>query len=357
MVEKSFSWIFIVLSSISVLSTSAYAIEVQEMPPIDADTSVTTLAPTPCVQSRGLWLWSTSDIINSQSEQNLLISMSKAANITDVFQYLVKKDYTTNEAGLRRFNAKLKSAGIRSWGLEGWRGYFSDSDGPALFYAAADALIAFNSRVAADEKFFGFQTDLEPQDGQGPGSPSSFHNGIPDSKLNKTGGGVVYPSQAQDREMLMRDWVKIQETLGKKIHAAGLKMGGAMPSWTSDYFGEEVKVTYGGIRQNVMKFMMGFLDEYLIMSYKTIPTSVASRVLAQVTYADTLPLTKRPRVYASVETHAGIGSGTSYADTPGKNTKTAVLADMKIIYSTLKAHPSFCGTNIHDWVGWMKLNP
>ncbi|MEO7164649.1 MAG: hypothetical protein ABI041_17135, partial [Bdellovibrionia bacterium] len=295
-----------------------------------------------------------SQLLNNVAEQNLLISTAKAANVTDLFEYLVPRDYVSSEAAIRSFNAKLKGAGIRAWGLDGAREYFSDAGGPAALYAGADALIAFNSRAAANERFVGFQTDMEPQDGQG-SFPPSFHNGLPDSGLSTTGGGAVYPTQAQDREMLMRDWIKIQSTVSQKLHAAGLRMGSAMPSWTSDYYGEEIKVTYNGTRQGVMKFMMGIIDDYIVMSYNTNPNNAANRVLAQATYADTIPLNSRPRVYGSLETNAGVGSGISYGDTAGKKSKTAVLTDMKTFESILKSHPSFCGLAIHDWDGWLYL--
>ena len=326
--------------------------------PSPKPTPTATPAPTSCVPSRGIWLWTTtSEILNNPAEQDRLISTCKAANITDVFEYLVPRDYVRSEAGLKAFHAKLKSAGLRAWGLDGYRGYFNDAYGPADLYAGADALVAFNSRVAANERFVGFQTDLEPQDGQGSDLPASFHNGIPDSGLSKTGGGVVYPTEAEDREMLMRDWLQIQSVVKQKMRAAGLRMGSAMPSWTSDYYGEEIRVTYNGVRQGVMKFMMGIVDDYIVMSYNTNPNNAAGRVLAQATYADTIPLSIRPRVYGGVETNKGVGSGISYGDTAGKNTKTAVLADIRIIESILKKHPSFCGIDIHDWNGWLYLSP
>jgi hypothetical protein len=325
--------------------------------PLPTPTPTPTSPPTSCVPSRGMWLWTTtSELLNNVSEQNLLISMSKAAKVTDIFEYLVARDFVNNEAALRSFNARLRSAGIRAWGLDGARAFFSDANGPAALYAVADALIAFNSRVAENERFVGFQTDMEPQDGQGP-FPTSFHNGLPDSNLSTTGGGVVYSTQAQDREMLMRDWIKIQTTVGQKLHAAGLRMGSAMPSWTSNYYGEEVKVTYNGVRQGVMKFMMEFIDDYVVMSYNTNPTNAASRVAAQAAYANTLPFNSRPRVYGSVETNEGVGSGISYGDTAGKKSKAVVLADMQTIESILKPNPSFCGLAIHDWNGWLYLSP
>lgn len=325
--------------------------------PKPSPTPTPTLPPSACVQGRGMWLWSTKSLLNNPAEQTSLVTLGTAVKVTDVFAYLGTGDYSGQEVGLRAFISKLKAAGIRVWGLEGYRGYFSDTYGPAELYATVDAMIAYNSRVSANEKFYGFQTDMEPQDGQGNEAPTSFHNGLADSALSTTAGGVWYSSQAQDREMLMRDWLQIHATIKGKLKTAGYKFSAAMPSWTDEYYGEEVKVTFNGIKQGVMKHQMGILDEYVVMSYNTNPTNAANRILGEATYADTLPLTSRPKVYGGLETNVGVGSGISYGDTAGKNTRTVVVQDMTTIGNTLKSHPSFCGMSIHDWDGWRDLAP
>ena len=361
MINKLSTCALFTILSVLVISPRAYATKTQKMTLINTDRSRPVPPPlspaTPCLKSRGMWLWSTSDMLDDVEAQDRLISTSKASGVTDIFEYLVAKDYVGHENALRSFNAKLKNAGIHAWGLEGDRKYFNDAGGPAPLYAAADALVAFNSRVDFDERFVGFQTDMEPQDGQkGVNLPPSFHNGIADSALNRVAGGVKHITQAQDREMLMRDWLNIETIMAKKMHTAGLRLGAAMPSWTSNYYGAEVKVTYNGVRQGVMKFMMDLVDDYIVMSYNTDPEDAASRVLAQVTYADTLALSRRPRVYGALETNLGVGSEISYGDTEGKNSKTAVFADIKIIESILDSQPSFCGINIHDTDGWEQLS-
>ena len=294
--------------------------------------------------ARGMWAWNTSDILGDKSAASSFVQAAKAAGVTDVYLYLKAGDYTAEQGALANLNQQLAHAGIASWGLEGWRGYFSDSYGPKQLYAAADALVGFNARVAADARFAGFHSDMEPQDGQGEGR-SLFHNGLADSQLTT--------AQAADRATLMKDWLTIQSTLNSKMDAAHLLFGASMPSWTDDYYGEEVQVTWSGVRQGVMKHMMNLVDDYVVMSYNTNPANAANRVVGEVTWAD--QLASHPRVFAAVETHAGVGVGVSYGDDPAKNSKFAVLADMDAIADDLSQHSSFAGVSIHDWVGWHGL--
>lgn len=310
---------------------------------------------TPPTHGRGMWLWTTEDVINDLSEQNTLIAMSHAANISEIFAYLRTADYLTHEPALRKFIAKLNQAGIQVWGMEGYRGYFSDSYGPANLYAAVDALISFNSRVSPNERFSGFHSDLEPQDGQGEEFLPTFHNELPDSALSRNGGGVWHVSQVLDREALMQDWIQIYNNLKMKTRPAGIRFGAAMPSWTDDYYGDPVLVTYNGIRRPITHHMMNILDDYVVMSYNTNPANAANRVLSKLVYADTLPRESRPRIYGALETHTGVGSGISYGDTAGKNSKAAVMNDIAKINAILNSHPSYCGMALHDWVGWMNL--
>jgi hypothetical protein len=309
------------------------------------------------VHSRGMWLWKTVELLGNLEEQDQFIAASRCAQITDIFAYLRASDYLNHDASLRAFNVKLNAAGIQIWGLEGYRGYFSDAYGPAQLYAAIDSLIAFNTRVAPEERFSGFHADMEPQDGQEAEFRPSFHNDLPDTSLNATGGGVWYSSEVWDREMLMEDWLQIYTNIKGKTKAANIRFGAAMPSWTDDYYGTPVLATFAGKRQGITQHIMDIVDDYVVMSYNTNPKNAANRILNKLIYADSLPATTRPRVYGAMETHTGVGLGVSYGDTIGKNTKATVLSDIEKIDALLKPHPSYSGMALHDWSGWKGLNP
>jgi hypothetical protein len=312
--------------------------------------------PIPEVISRGMWIWTTWNVIRpTNGEASALLTAAKRAQVTDLFLYMAPGDYAAMRSPLRAFIAQARAVGLRVWGLDGDRGYLSDGGGPAPFYKGIDNLLAYNASVSPAERFFGFQSDIEPQD---LGDFRTFHNEVRDSALDtRAGTGVWQSSQALDREILMRDWLQIHETAERKLHARGLRFGAAMPSWPDDYYGEEVRVRYpaGGVRQGVMKHMMQFVDDYVVMSYNTNPANAANRVLGEAKYASTLPENARPRVYGGVETMQGVGANVSYGDTPGKQSKAVVLSDLQKITETLKAYPAFHGMNIHDWAGWRAL--
>ena len=304
---------------------------------------------------RGMWVWNAPDVIQSQSLQSQFKTLVISSGISDLFLCLGAADYSAHQNELRAFNSSMRSVGIRTWGLDGSRAYFSDEKGPANLYASVDALIRFNQRVAPTERFVGFQADMEPQDQKS--FKPTFHNDFSDSKLSTTGGGVWYATQALDREMLMRDWLTIHQTISQRLKRQHLLFGAALVFWTSNFHGSEVQVTFNGVRQCVMKFMMDFLTDYIVMTYNTDPKNAASRLLPQLIYADTLPANRRPRVYGSMETNVGVGQFVSYGDTPPKNNRTSVMADLVTIESILSSHPSFSGMSLEDWTGWSKLSP
>ncbi|CAN5384837.1 hypothetical protein BH09SUM1_BH09SUM1_03450 [soil metagenome] len=307
---------------------------------------------------RGLWVWTTTTVVPSATERHRLVNACVDNNITDIYLYMDRSYYTSKESQVKLLIAEMTCAGVKVWGLEGYRGYFSDIGGPQEMYNNVTAMIAYNSRVAANERFVGLHSDMEPQDGQGVGS-NTFHNGLGDSGLSTTAGSGVWKStQADDREYLMRDWVNMHKVMQGMLHGAGLKMGAAVTSWPDDYFGSEVSCTFDGIHQGVYKHLMNYIDDYVVMSYSTSVPNLENRVIGELNYADTLPAATRPKVYASLETHPGAGgSPTSYGDHSTKNNKPAVLADMATVISHFSSHPSFAGMSIHDWYGWQIMTP
>ena len=146
---------------------------------------------------RGLWVWTTGVIMQSEASSNSFLEHCTAAGITDVFLYLTVA-YYNEVTQVQALLARLTAAGIAAWGLDGARDYFSDAEGPAQLYSTVNALIQYN-RLAV-HTFVGFQTDLEPATELH--SVDVFHCGIPTSELQ--------PDQLNDRQALLSDWLAIQ---------------------------------------------------------------------------------------------------------------------------------------------------
>ncbi|KAI7155309.1 hypothetical protein KC349_g7051 [Hortaea werneckii] len=304
----------------------------------------------------GMWIWQSAELLASANEIADLMTASVAAQITDLYLYTPPGSYGDRKGQLQPFIANATAADIRIWALDGDRGYLDDAAGPANFLQGIEDLIDYNHAVSANERFAGLQADLEPQD---QGAYTTFHNGIPDDALSTApGSGVWQSTEALDREMLMRNWLTIHQTASDLLHRENLQFSAAMPFWTETYYGSPVQVNFPSstdTRQSVMKYMMPLLDEYIVMSYNTNPANAANRVKAQATYASTLPVGKRPRVYAAMEVSPNVGETVSYGDTSGKDSKSVVLRDRARIEEILSGHEAFAGVAIHYWTTWRDM--
>lgn len=308
--------------------------------------AVVSAAPARPAGVHGVWVWNTAEVTSDQRELARFVTELRAIGATDAYLYLQATDYAAPELSLAV--AALSAAGLRTWGLDGARAYFSDTDGPVRLYAAADALADFNKRHKARERFYGFVSDMEPQDGQAPDAPAHFHNGLADSRLTS--------GQAAERQALLADWLAIHQELNRKMRAAGLHYAAAVPSWADNYDGEPIHVTIDGRAEDIQPRLMALVHSYIVMSYSTSPGAVVAWLRGKIGDAGRLGA-KAPRVYAALETHAGAGRGVTYADDPVKHGRAAVLKDIAEINRILANAPRFGGVDIHDWAGWSALPP
>ncbi|MBN9602906.1 MAG: hypothetical protein J0G33_08240 [Afipia felis] len=288
-----------------------------------------------------MWVWNTDDILLDAAGRDAFLKEAKALGLTEVYLFLRASDYIQKEVPLGKLLAAMHGIGVRAWGLEGWRGYFSDVEGPASLYAAADAMVAYNQRNSIP--FVGFQSDMEPQDGQGVGQ-NLFANGVPQSRLSS--------DQLAARDRILTEWLEIHAALLKKTREAGVAYGSAIPSWVDEYMGEPLQATFSGVRKPLIEHLMPLVSQYVIMSYSTKPSNVIKKIAGELQRAD---LVGSRRIVFGLETHAGAGMNISYADTPDKKQRAAVLADLKLIEEHVLSHPSYLGWALHDWTGWSIL--
>lgn len=288
---------------------------------------------------RAMWVWNTSELIASTSARTSFLEHAKGLGLTDAYLFIRAAEYSSQDDGLTTLLGAMRKIGVRAWGMEGWRGYFSDGVGPAELYAAVDALVGYNDRH--DLKFAGFHSDIEPHDGQDAGE-NRFINGIAESQLTQT--------QLSSRDEILTEWLGIHEALLAKTTAAGIEYGAAIASWVDDYYGEPLHATFRGVRKPLLEHLFAVVPQYVVMSYSTSPSKVVNVVQGELRSAS-----GARRVMFGLETHAGPGANISYADTPGKNKRSQVLSDLKTIEGHLAAYPSYLGWSIHDWEGWLQL--
>lgn len=93
---------------------------------------------------RAMWVWDTKSLLTDRSARRAFLSDAQALRLTDAYLFLRAVDYEKDAAVLNSLLGDMRRIGVRAWGMEGWRGYFSDVEGPSQLFAAADAMVRFN---------------------------------------------------------------------------------------------------------------------------------------------------------------------------------------------------------------------
>jgi hypothetical protein len=322
-----------------------------------------------------LWVWDSDNIVGNSTQENILLNECILTGITDLYLYTAGSviNGTTNQTNTRAFIMKATCNNIQVWGMDGWRGYFSDLCGPSSYYSSIQAVINYNTSCDKfNEKFTGFIGDNEfhvnePSSGCGVGDV--FHSGKSDAQLSTTAGSGLWKStEKQDRDSLMADFVKQTIKATAQCHNAGLKYGIAVMSWISaisatnaaiNYQTTPLYANYGGVNKPLYKHLLDCVDEYVIMSYHTnVLGKVTLMCKDHLTYGNQVVGSKNLAILSALETHCGVAVYVSYCDTPGKDTKSYVKGTaIPDHIDTLGKYPSYAGVSVHDWAGWEGLSP
>ena len=299
--------------------------------------------------NRYLWVWSTFDTIQNSVA---VFKECERTGINNLILYTPTSLFSEKLKDLKSFIGTASKNGIRCWGMDGYRGYLDDNEGPEQLYEAAKAMVAFNGMVNDFERFVGFHTDVEPADQHNNENLPlhSFHNGVAQSKLHKTGHGKWKTSQYDDRHSLMVSWLNMHTELKKILNPKMLLLSVALPTWLDDYFEEPICALYDNKDLCVVEHFMDIADEICFMSYNTNPNNVINRLEPKLKLAP-----PHLKIMASVETCKGVEEYVSYADTKNKQCRKVVLQDIAMTEAALKAYPSFGGFCIHDYDGWKEL--
>ena len=315
---------------------------------------------------KAMWVWSSGSVVGNVAQENILVNECLRIGVTDFFLYTPAVLKTSKIAALRAFIEKSSCNSIRVWGMDGWRGYFSDLCGPGEFYGFIQDVIDYNNSSKKEERFFGFHGDNEFHAYESEcGGGDAFHYGQSDANLNTVSGGVWYASEKEDRSNLMIDFIQQTETAHSMCQNAGLEYSISVMPWVSatsyshnaiGWQSTPLFATYKGVTKEVYKHLMDYLDEYVVMSYHTnIPGKVINMLEDELAYADGMLPENRPRVLSGTETHCDVGQYVSYCDTPGEDNKNHVESEIELHYNLLSEHESYSGIAIHDWKGWKEL--
>ncbi|KAK3674919.1 hypothetical protein LTR78_005263 [Recurvomyces mirabilis] len=298
---------------------------------------------------RGMWIWNTAELVQDPKQIDDLTRTAASLKLTDAYLYMAPKWYNDKSDDVAKLNTHLNATGVRVWALDGDPSYIDDLPAVDDFIAGLTSLSDFNERVHPSARFHGFQADVEPQDQ--PLHNTGFHNGIAESKLE--------PHQQIERSILWHKLICLLTRASNLMHSYGLEFSAAMPFWLHDYEGEPITVYWSGGYTCVMDLVMPLMDEYVVMSYNTDPANATKRIVTQAAHATKQAVegSKMPRILGSVETAKGVGRNISYGDTVGKQSRTAVLRDVRVIEEELAEYPAFAGMAIHHWAAWRELLP
>jgi hypothetical protein len=228
---------------------------------------------------RALWVWSTTEILQSARSEDQLVAFCQARGIDHVFLQLPGRPHQlrrlsdlTPMAGLL---GKLHRVGVAVDALDG---------SPALALtenrrevdATVGAVIAYNRGHNSAERFAGLRFDNEP---------------------------YLLPGYAGPRRAsILRQYVATLRDIKPRLHRAGLQLGADIPFWfdRKNRFGEPVAELDG---RPVSAAVLSIVDNAAIMAYRSRvygPDGIIAHVLDELDLADGA----RAEIYVAVETVA-----------------------------------------------------
>lgn len=219
-----------------------------QLPTRDVAIAAVPVSPAP---KKALWVWSTEQLIQSPSECRELFDVCERDRIGRLW---VQVPYDRAGMGcvlrqaddLRRF---MKAAHQRGLVVEALDGYpeFALHEQHHKPLALIDALIEFNQRSSADERFDGIHFDNEPY-------------------------VILGWHDPEIREQILFDFLTLNVECQKRARETGMQFGVDLPFWwqsrptpDSDAVGA---VTFRGVRKPASHHCIDLLDNVGIMNYR-----------------------------------------------------------------------------------------
>src|SRR3989338_549683 len=206
--------------------------------------------------TNAMWIWDTPKQLENENEQIELLEFCKRSNIHIIFwqmQYDVFKENDTyrikfkKEEELKKFIRRATSYGIAIEALDGFSRFALRPWHPIIF-AQIEEIIAYNKRVAWEERFSGIHHDNEPY--------------------------LIPAYWGRIQEEVMIQYLELCEKVQHMVHDAGIGLvyGVDIPFWYEERnfdFKVPVEVTWKGVRKPASFHIIDIDDNVGIMDYRT----------------------------------------------------------------------------------------
>lgn len=202
------------------------------------------------------WVWETTRIMGSRSDQAELMDFLTRQKINHLFLQLPNEpDKLTPDGGvgidvsrMRPFLAMFNRKGIKVHALDGWKMFALPAYHDTVLSTIRN-VIRYNRESAPSERFYGFHYDIEPY------------------LLPGFGGALAR------RDWILENYLTIIKKSRDLAHEAGMVYGCDIPFWfdsPDDFTNELFVVEFAGKRKFVSEHVIDLMDNVGIMDYRTV---------------------------------------------------------------------------------------
>ncbi|MEI8246750.1 MAG: sugar-binding protein [Lentisphaerota bacterium] len=280
---------------------------------------------------RAMWIWNI-DFGLDDKESDQLIKFCGLKKINVLYFYTGRAAMFTEEQSLqklKRFLRKAHAAGIKVQGLDGWNDAFLPEKQPG-FLAAIQRILDYNKQAAEDERFDGFQSDVEPVTFKG------------------------YHQSPENKKRIDLQFIELHVKGRDLITQSGLKNFeyGLAILESHDKDKPETYITWNGRTGNVAEHAIDIFDYFAIMSYH----DLARVTIKSAQYNVDLAAAKGKKALVGAETldfftkYQGSREITFYEEGVDEMEK-----ELKKVYNHFKDNNGFGGFAIHHYDSYRTL--
>lgn len=280
---------------------------------------------------RAMWIWN-ADFGLDDKRSDQLIQFCGLKKINTLYFYTGRVAMFNEEPmtqKLKKFLRKAHAAGVKVHGLDGWNDAFLPEKQP-VFLAAIQRILNYNKQVAADERFDGFQSDVEPVTFKG------------------------YHQSAENKKRIDLQFIELHAKGRELISQSGLKdfEYGLAILESHDKDKPDTYVTWNGKTGNVAEHAIDIFDYFAIMSYH----DLARVTIRSAQYNVDLAASKGKKALIGAETldfftkYQGSREITFYEEGVNEMEK-----ELKKVYDHFKNNNGFGGFAIHHYDSYRTL--